>query len=134
MNQEPHTRCTFRKEERINSQLLIDKLFGGGNTAMTVFPLRAILMVEDAEDDSNCPVKVLISVPKKRLHLAIERNRMKRLVREAYRLHKHDLWDMATIKRKRVSLAFVFIGEQLFSQEKITKSVMKLLTRTAEQL
>ena len=79
------------KSERLNSQLVIDKLFAGGNASMAAFPLRIVYM--QMEKDEHPPVSILVSVPKKRFRQAVDRNRMKRLVREAYRLNKHILWN-----------------------------------------
>src|SRR3712207_2547596 len=81
---------TLSKEERIYSLSLIDDLFKGGKSrSMTVFPLRAIYKSwdDDATDAgfqaaTLCP-KMLISVPKKHFHHAVDRNRVKRQVREA---------------------------------------------------
>ena len=81
----------FQKQERIVSQKLIEELFGGGQShTLAAFPLRAVYMQQERQDRSE-PVKVLISVPKKRLHHAVDRNRAKRQVREAYRLQKQVL-------------------------------------------
>lgn len=127
-------RHTFKKSERICSSILIDRLFSGGNTAMSVFPLRAISMVEDSIDDTVPSVRLLISVPKRHLRHAIERNRMKRQIREAYRLNKQILTEVAQSKGKNVSLALVCISDTLCTTEKVNRSVVKILTRISEKL
>ena len=99
-------RETFTKAERICSKLLIDKLFTGGNASMAAFPLRAVYMFIDAEDEKlslKSPISVLISVPKRKLHLAVDRNRLKRQVREAYRRNKQSLY--ALMEEKKLHLA-----------------------------
>ena len=101
---------------------------------MSVFPLRAIFIVDDAEDESLPSVRLLISMPKRRLRHAIERNRMKRQVREAYRINKHLLTDVAEEKGKRISLALVCITDSICNTEKINRSVVKILRRIAEKL
>ena len=51
---------------------------------MSVFPLRAICMIQDADPSQSLPpVQVLVSVPKKKLRRAVDRNRMKRQIRES---------------------------------------------------
>ncbi len=125
---------TFNKSERLNSKILIDKLFGGGNMAMSVFPLRAIYMLEERAADDDVAVQLLISVPKRKLHHAVDRNRMKRQIREAYRLHKQELWDAALSSGKKVLLAFVCIDEQPCSTEKVSRSVVKILNRLTDKL
>lgn len=133
------------KCERLTSQIVIDKLFAGGNASMAVFPLRVVFMkVEKATESSEAskvsdalkaapPVSILVSVPKKRFRHAVDRNRMKRLVREAYRLNKHILWEALEGKDERLVLAFVCITDSLPSFSMVQKSVKKALVRIAER-
>ncbi|MBO7592263.1 MAG: ribonuclease P protein component [Bacteroidaceae bacterium] len=126
------------KSERLTSQLVIEKLFAGGNASMAAFPLRIVFMQikkqggEDTKDEP--PVSILVSVPKKRFRHAVDRNRMKRLVREAYRLNKHILWDVLEGKDYRLALAFVCITDTLPSFYAVNKSMKKALTRIAEKV
>lgn len=113
---------------------------------MAVFPLRVVFMrVGEATDSSETakgsevpkmepPVSILVSVPKKRFRHAVDRNRMKRLVREAYRLNKHILWDALEGKDYRLVLAFVCITDSLPSFPIVQKSVRKALVRIAERI
>ena len=132
------------KSERLTSQLVIDKLFAGGNASMAAFPLRIVYMQMEKEEQSgdaehdeslkHPPVSILVSVPKKRFRHAVDRNRMKRLVREAYRLNKHILWNALEGKDFRLALAFVCITATLPTFRTVNKSVTKALTRVAERL
>ena len=143
----------LKKVERLSSQLVIDKLFAGGNASMAAFPLRIVFMKmgEDGSDeadgadgaygangsdgsDGKPPVSILVSVPKKRFHHAVDRNRMKRLVREAYRLNKHILWEALEGKDFRLALAFVCITDTLPTFKVVDKSMRKVLTRIAERV
>lgn len=123
---------TFKKSERLNSKIVIDKLFAGGNSSMAVFPLRVVYM--KVEKNEKTPVSVLISVPKKRFHHAVDRNRMKRLVRESYRTSKHTLWKALEDKDYSLVIAFVCITDQMPSFYNVNKSVNKALVRIAEKL
>lgn len=123
---------TFKKSERLNSKIVIDKLFAGGNSSMAVFPLRVVFM--KVEKNEKAPVSVLISVPKKRFHHAVDRNRMKRLVRESYRTSKHTLWKALEDKDYSLVIAFVCITDQMPSFYNVNKSVNKALVRIAEKL
>jgi len=84
---------TFRKQERIVSKQLIETLFGKGSSqSLAAYPLRAVYM-QTEHQEGHAPVQILISVPKKRFKHAVDRNRVKRQVREAYRCHKQLLSD-----------------------------------------
>lgn len=130
--------CQFAKEERLTSQLIIDKLFAGGNASMAAFPLRIVYMRMEKQNGGDAagepPVSVLVSVPKKRFRHAVDRNRMKRLVREAYRQNKHILWEALEGKDFRLVLAFVCITDTLPTFYAVNKSVRKALTRMSEKL
>ncbi len=130
-------RETFTKAERICSKLLIDKLFTGGNASMAAFPLRAVYMFIDAEDEKlslKSPISVLISVPKRKLHLAVDRNRLKRQVREAYRRNKQSLYALMEEKKLRLAIAFICISDQPAESEQVTRAVKKVLRRIEESV
>lgn len=123
--------CTFTKAERLNSKLTIDKLFAGGNASTVAFPLRIVYM---KVENTDLPVSVLISVPKKRFRHATDRNRMKRLVREAYRTNKHILWQAIKDKDYSLAVAFVCITDILPTFYSVNKSIKKALTQISERL
>ena len=122
---------SFSKAERICSKLVVDKLFAGGNTSMAVYPLRAVCMPVE----KGCvPASILISVPKRRFHHAVDRNRMKRQVREAYRLNKSVLWHSLEDKPYSLAIAFVCIADKPCASANVARSVKKILGRIEEQV
>ena len=120
---------TFRKAERLCSKKRIEQLFAGSNHSFAAYPLRTIYM-ECAE--SKAPVEVLISVSKRHFKHAVDRNRVKRLVRESYRKNKHILID--NLQGKRVSLAFIWMGGNLIPYTLVEAKVKNLLQRIAEHI
>ncbi|MBQ8710765.1 MAG: ribonuclease P protein component [Bacteroidaceae bacterium] len=129
------------KTERLTSQLVIDRLFAGGNASMAAFPLRIVYMQMEKQEGSQQldgvqqpPVSILVSVPKKRFRHAVDRNRMKRLVREAYRLNKHILWNALQKKNFRLAIAFVCITDTLPTFRSVNKSMRKALIRIGERV
>jgi len=76
---------TLGKEERLKSKKLIESLYQKGSS-VKVFPLRMIFL--QTAHTSNFPAQVGISVAKRNFKLAVDRNRIKRLMRESYRLQK----------------------------------------------
>ena len=91
MTAEPRLRHTFPKTEHLCLQRDIEALFSAGSRSLSVFPVRAVFRSVAA--DSGPRVKVLVSVSKRKLKHAVDRNRAKRQLREAYRLRKHMLAD-----------------------------------------
>lgn len=80
---------TFPKEEHLCRKKLIDELFGKQSSSFGVYPLRIVWLKNDAP--TGAPPQVLISVSKRNFKRAVDRNRLKRLIREAYRLNKYRL-------------------------------------------
>ena len=78
------------------------------------------------------PSYIMISVPKRRLHHAVDRNRVKRQVREAYRLNRQLLWDRMANKDCSILMAFVFVDDTPVKSEMVHKSIRKALFRIAE--
>ena len=128
----PMESCTLHKTERLNSRLLIERLFAGGSKSLPAFPLRIVYM--PVENDSLPTVSLLISVPKKRFKRAVKRNRVKRQVREAYRLHKSLLTRKLEASGQKVVLAFIWLDNELHPSAVVEDKVKKLLQLTAERL
>lgn len=123
------------KEERLSSKQVIDRLFSGGSGSMAVYPLRVVWMVTTRQpDDQTPPVRMLVSVPKKRFHHAVDRNRLKRQVREAFRLNKHILWQALADTDKRVDIGFISITDTPVQSHAVRRSVVKALIRISEKL
>lgn len=113
---------TFRKGERISSGNKIDELFREGESLLS-YPLRVVFLERTLPGEK---VAVLISVPKKRLKRAVDRNRVKRLIRESYRLNKHLLIDFLNeTDRPGLDLAFIYIGNETESFRKIESAMIK---------
>ena len=129
---------TWSKEERISSKRVVDKLFNGhGSHAMAAFPLRLVYMVGDREPDKTDepPVRILVSVPKRCLKHAVDRNRVKRQIRESYRLNKHLLTDqLGESPDKELAMAFIWLSKDLFSTDYVEQRIQQLLQRLKERL
>ncbi len=74
--------------------------------------------------DSAATTQVAFSVPKRNFRLAVSRNRIKRLLREAYRLHKEEL---KSNNGKEFALLFVYIGKKQPQYAELESSVKALL-------
>ena len=125
-------KLTLPKVERLNSRILIERLFTGGSKSLPAFPLRIVYMPVEGEELPA--VSVLISVPKKRFKRAVKRNRVKRQIREAYRKHKYLLIDPLKAAGKKAAIAFIWLDNELHASDEIEEKVKKLLQITAERM
>lgn len=91
--------------EKLKSRKVLDALFAEGKV-LHGGPLRLLYLVQPYTD--GFPVKMAVSAPKRAMKLAHDRNRMKRLMREAYRINKHQL--IQYCHQKKIGLAILFIS------------------------
>ena len=124
---------TFSKKERVVSKKLIESLFEKGDSqSLAAFPMRVVYMqVERQAGDS--PVQILISVPKKRFKHAVDRNRVKRQVRESYRLNKQIICDVIP-ENKQMLIAFIWLSDKHYPTNEVQKRVVTLLQKIARKL
>lgn len=130
-------RYTFRKNERLCSVKLTDRLFqGGGSKAMSAFPLRMVYLPIDKVNEADPCAQVLVSVSKRHFHHAVDRNRVKRQIREAYRLNKHTVWQAMQqhMPQKQLLIAFIYIDSQHHSSHTIHTKMVSMLNRLAERI
>ena len=95
---------TFSKEERLTGKTNIDQLFNEGKS-FTLLPFRVYYRLGPIP--ASPLARLLIAIPKKKVKHAVDRNRLRRLVRESYRLHKGEL--ITSLEKGSVSLHFALI-------------------------
>lgn len=104
---------------------------GGVSKSFSIFPIRVVYMpVEQGEASAS----ILISVSKRRFKRAVKRNRVKRQIREAYRKNKGPLWQVLQEKGLGLTIAFIYLSDELCRTEEIEEKVKVLLARIAERL
>lgn len=125
---------TFRREERLRGEALIERLFHReGSRSMAAFPLRMVYM-KTASDGAGALPQVLISVPKRCLKHAVDRNRVKRQVREAYRRNRYRLVESLGGDGVRgLLIAFIWLDDKLWSTAEVERKVCNLLQRLSEK-
>lgn len=118
-------RFNYPKNEKLKSQNAIDLLFSQGKS-VAKYPLRLVYVeIPSAEEK----LQIGVSVSKKYFKKAVDRNRFKRLLREAYRLNKHILNE--NLEKKYAMMFFYQTKERLSFQEIQEKTVI-LFTKLVE--
>ena len=117
---------SFRKEERLCSKKIIDKLFAEGYSFL-IFPLK----VQFIETKLPVPVQVAFTVSKKVSKKAVDRNLIKRRMREAYRLNKNSLYTNAG--KKQLAVFFIFVGKEIIGYQQIETAIKKALKKLGTQ-
>ena len=117
-------RNTFPKQERLNSKKKIEKLFDKG-TSKRAGCINMVYLITDQESD--VPVKVMFSVPKRQFRRAVDRNLLRRRMREAYRLNKMDFTEVCKKENKTFTGAFIYTGKSLEGYAIIEEKIKYLL-------
>lgn len=125
---------TLRKSERTCSKIAIDNLFKGGHSrSLSAFPIRVVYLVSDTPQQEQC--QIMVSVPKKCFKRAVKRNRVKRQIREAYRLNKAIVTEqMKKHEGKYLAMAFIWLDAELHDTDEIKTKMINLLGRISERL
>ena len=120
-----HVSLTFRKDEKLCSQKMMGELFLSGNSFLS-YPLR-IVWKTFGELTSESPAQAGFSVPKKLFKHAVDRNILKRRMRESYRLHKAELYESLNQSEKRMALMMIYIAKEELPLSKIETAVIKAI-------
>ena len=118
-------RNTFPLKEHLKSKRVIEQVYTGGASA-TVYPLRAIF-IEQPQEAQGPTAAILINVSKKRFRHAVDRNLVKRRIREAYRTSKHPFVEALENNGKKIAVAIIYIDNKHNSTAFIKKKMAKLL-------
>lgn len=111
---------TFKKEERLCSKRLLTKLFHNGSSFI-LHPFRVTWMNEAL----TVPAQLVISIPKRKFKRAVDRNLLKRRIREAYRLHKsQSLYPF--LSQAPILLGITYIGKEITPYSHLEKKLVAI--------
>ena len=118
----------LKKTERLCSKKAIDALFSGTDSkSLSAFPIRVVY-----RHTEEAGFRILVSVSKKRFRHAVDRNRVKRQLREAYRLNKHLLSPIDSSCSGCMDIAFIWLTDQHKPSQLITAKMISLLDKMAQ--
>ena len=129
---EPKQRYTFKKAEKLKSRKTIEQLFAAGKS-FSNFPFRILWQFAES---SQPALQTGFAVSSKHFKKAVDRNRIKRLMREAYRLQKNKLGTALKIHKRQLAVFFIYVGNELpeydFIFDKTTHTLNRLIKITNE--
>lgn len=121
-------RFTFKKTERLSSLKAIDQLFQEGKS-FYAGDFKCVYVLHNTPQPAPC--QVVFSVPKRNFKRAVDRNRLKRCMREGYRLNKHLLYEALMEKQNNMHLLIIYTAKGLRDQEAIASGIVNLLKTLA---
>ena len=114
---------TFKKEERLCSTKLLDKLFHSGSSFL-LYPFR-VTWIPTTEQDAL--VQVVIQVSKRRYKRAVDRNLIKRRIRELYRIHKASHLYHVILAERPICLGISYIGKEILLSNELEPKLLTAL-------
>lgn len=119
------------KEERLHSKKQIEHLFDKGRSFF-IYPFK-VYYYRGEDIPALVPTQIFITVPKRSFKKAVDRNRLKRLVRESYRKNKEVLLNYQIRNNKCMILGLVYVGVTILSYQEIERKLILILHRLIEQ-
>ena len=118
---------TFGKKEKLKSKILIDRLFSEGKS-LKKYPLRLIyLPLNDPSAENN---KTGVSVPKRNHKKAVDRNKLKRLMREAFRKNKYLVSSQLD---SRYAFMLIYTAREKATYQQLFSATEEVLKRLVEK-
>ncbi len=132
----------FNRTERLKSEKVISQLFKKGQS-FSCYPLRLVYMEipplsKSADLSALSPIQFSLSVPKKNFKHAVDRNVLRRRVREAYRLQKHEFYlflqSSPTFSEKKFAFMVIYTAKEPLPYADIQKGMRKMITKFKQEL
>ncbi len=120
----------FPKNQRLSSKKSIDFLFLN-KKSLFVFPFRAVYYLSNEITD-NSNLQALFVVPKKKFKKATDRNRIRRQLRESFRMNKNPLEEKLQGKENQLQIAFIYVSEQKVEFLKIDEAMKAIISKLIE--
>jgi ribonuclease P protein component len=123
---------TYKKQDKLKSRKQTQALFSTGQ-AINVFPIRLIYTIEpnttlSAHAVLTSLLQAGVGAPSRTFRKAVQRNRVKRLLREAYRLEKPNFLSKVLLDHKRINLFFLYTDALVLTQFEIQTKVKEVLS------
>ncbi len=121
---------TLGKEERLKSRKLIDRLFKEGKS-FNLFPFRVLYIFPE---NATQPLQAGFVAGSRYFKKAVDRNRIKRLTKEAYRLQKNELEILLIASNQKLAVFFIYTGREIPDHAMVNEKMAALLQRLSNTL
>jgi ribonuclease P protein component len=121
---------TFKKKERLYEKKIINELFEKG-LSFYINPFKIVYFKTDL--DSEYPAKVMITVSSRNFKKAVDRNRIKRMLREAYRKNKNILYDALTGSQRKIVFMLLYTGKIKIPYSEAESKIILILQRLVKE-
>lgn len=122
---------TFHKGERLKSTKVIARLFKEGHS-FVAYPLRVVYLPLDSPQDFSA--RFALSVSKRNFSKAVQRNPLRRRIREAYRLHKHQLYQILERRNLQIAVMYIYIAKEPLPYQEIERGIKKSFKKLDRQI
>ena len=129
MKAEHTKKYTLGGEERLKSRKKIQDLFTKGKV-INFSPFKIMYQL----DEANSPLQMGVAVGTRQFKKAVDRNRIKRMVKEAYRLQKNELKSSLIARKTGLSLFFIYTGKTIPSYDFVYEKIGKILLKLESEL
>lgn len=133
----PQRKYTLGKNERLKSRKAIAAVFASGKS-FSLFPFRVVfILTEIGAPDGGKPRLLVLpafSVSKRHFSSAVKRNRVRRLMKEAFRLSKNSLQEHPLPKTMRLELFLIFQGNELPEYANVLQRMQTLMVRLKKEV
>ena len=126
---------TYQKKDKLKSRKQMQFLFSKG-TAITMHPIRLLYTIEKAEAGifPNGLLQAGVGAPSRQFRKAVQRNKVKRLLREGYRLEKPNFTNSINLTNTRLNLFFLYLDAHVQTQQQIQATINLILQKLADKL
>ena len=126
---------TFNKEERLCSRQLIDRLYTEGHRLMAFpYSVQWLCLGTDTNHGKSNLCQVMIVAPKRKFKHAVDRNRVRRLTRECYRLRKPTFYQFLQEHNLQLVFSMVYIHNEIMSYDQLGHKMDKLLSSLEKEI
>ena len=122
---------SYDKKEKLKSSKLLETLFTKGRS-LNAFPVKVFYMPLTTTDE--LPIKAGVGVSARNFKKAVDRNRIKRLLRECYRLNKLSLHEQLRAQQKKLAVFFLYVGKEMPDYSLLEEKMKLVITKLEHTL